>query len=160
MTKCFVGRENLYLSLFSLVIEDEANEHRIITSIKGFCSEQGFSVFFERIQPYIITSRQKTIIIPIDDIVYLCRKGKNVCFVLSSGEMVQERASLKEVVVRLDDLRFVMIERGYVINLSHVRKVIKDTVLMDNDAVLNMGRARKRGVMDKLYSFMDISPTV
>ena len=145
---------------YRLTVQDPSREQEVIASIKALCEELCYPAVLEKLHPYIISTRQKTIIIPVDDIVYLYRDGKNVCFVLSSGETVQERASIKEVVVRLDDLRFAMIERGYVINLSHVRKVIKDTVLMDNDAVLIIGRTRKRGVMDKLYSFMDISPTV
>ena len=148
------------MTSYRLIVKDRLREQEIIACIKTLCEERHFPVTFDVLQSYIITTRQNTFIINTDEIVYLYREGKNVCFVLSSGKTIQERRSLKEVAGQLDDDRFIMIERGYVINLSHVRQVCRDSVLMDNDTTLGIARTRKRGVMDKLHSFMDISPTV
>lgn len=69
--------------------------------------------------------------ISYDDIIYIYKEGQNAKFVLKDGE-TQERISLRKVAEKLSDDEFVFVERGYIINLSHIKKISSREIELSN----------------------------
>ena len=147
------------MTTFRLTINDKAKDE-IISSILFFCKENNFSIEIECTKQYVIKTRLQTFLIPVDEIVYLHKDRKNVLFILSSGKTVRERASLENVLKRIDDNSFVRIERGYAINTFHVREIGRKCVSMDNGEVLGIGSTMRKKVFSMLNEFADSSCVV
>ena len=131
-----------------------------IKAIKNLCREFSCDIEVEQQHMYIIEKKMHTVRFSGESIIYMYKEKKNVCFVLSTGTIERERTSLKNALMNLTDSRFLCIERGFVINMSHVRKVERNSIIMDNNAVLTISRGRMKAVYDALHHFGDIIHTV
>lgn len=68
------------------------------------------------------------------DVVYICREKKNVKFVLTGGNIVMERTTLEKVYETISaDENFFQLDRGYILNLFHVKRILNGRVRMDDD---------------------------
>ena len=91
---------------------------------------------FERLErqknekTYVISNQRKYIKIQQKDIIYIYKKQKNVVFVLDGMEEEWDRVTLQEVYQRLDNPDMYVLDRGLIINLRHVRKIIAERVKM------------------------------
>ena len=67
------------------------------------------------------------------DVVYICREQKNVKFVLADGKSVNERTTLEKVYKTLSsDEDFFQLDRGFILNLFHVKGISNGSIKMDN----------------------------
>lgn len=72
---------------------------------------------------YIISNNRKYIKLFQKDIIYICKRQKDVIFVMNDGKEERERATLQDVYKRLNNPEMVWLDRGIILNLSHVQKV-------------------------------------
>lgn len=63
--------------------------------------------------------------VPVSDILYLYKEKKYSVLVLEAEE-IQVRKSLGQVKMELDREEFLQIERGYIVNLFHVNKMVDE----------------------------------
>ena len=92
-------------------------------------------------QVYVIESNTKFEKIYYDEIIYVYKNGQYARFVLEDKEL-QDRTSLKEVLAKLDSKEFMSVERGYIVNLAHIRKVDSRNVEMEDGTVIRVSRER------------------
>ena len=83
------------------------------------------------------------------DIIFIYKNGQNIRFVLKNGE-VQERKSLKKVLNELDGEIFMLIERGYIVNLAHIVKLHAREVELSNGKKLMVSREHIQNVRNRL----------
>lgn len=92
---------------------------------------------FERLErqndekTYTISNQRKYIKILQKDIIYIYKNQKNVVFVLDGTEEECDRTTLQEVYQRLANPDMYPLDRGLIINLRHVRKIVADRVKMN-----------------------------
>lgn len=89
---------------------------------------------------YVIVNNFKMERFPFDDIVYVYKKGKYAQFVLQNREEKQERISLKDVINKLQGEEFMLIEKGYIVNLNHIIRIAESTVTMSDGTEIRVGR--------------------
>ena len=70
------------------------------------------------------------------------KKQKNAVFVLEHFESEWERATLQEVYQTLNNRDMYMLDRGIILNLHHIRKILPDKIIMDGGIELTSSNAR------------------
>lgn len=132
------------LNIFRYVPKDELEKRlpeAILDAAKLITLEDGKS--------YTLQTAHRLEKLPLREILYVERVGKNVRFVTTQGES-QERTSLAQVLDKLDDPAFVMIDRGMIVNLVHVLAVKDGFAELDNGARLPISRGHLADVKEKL----------
>lgn len=72
--------------------------------------------------------------VPIDEIVYVIKDKNYVVYVLSSGEEIRERETMKEVEERFQNTTVKKCASGCLVNLKYVKKKDKNTVYLPDIA--------------------------
>lgn len=101
---------------------------------------------------YLIETPRKLKKIVMDEILYIYKDQKNSVFVLGK-EKVQVRKPLSQVVKELNRPEFLMVERGYVVNLYHVMKLEDGEVHMRGGDVLPVGSSHQKEVRSAVSRF-------
>ena len=87
-----------------------------------------------------------------EDIIYIYKDKKNSVFVAKDGTH-KERASLEQVLERLADEKFILIERGKIVNIEHIQKIQVNEVFMDNGERLEISRKNVTLVKGKVSAY-------
>lgn len=135
------------LNIFRYVPKDELEKRlpeAILDAAKLITLEDGKS--------YTIQTAHRLEKLPLREILYAERVGKNVRFVTTQGES-QERTSLAQALDKLDDPAFVMIDRGVIVNLVHVLAVKDGFAELDNGVRLPISRGHLADVKEKLAAY-------
>lgn len=101
---------------------------------------------------YLIESPRKMTKILMDDILYISKEQKYSVLVLKEGR-ISVRKSLQQVQKELDRPEFLMIERGYVVNLYHVMKLEQNQVFLRGGEVLPVGSSHQKVVREAVSEF-------
>ncbi|WP_346909494.1 LytR/AlgR family response regulator transcription factor [Faecalicatena orotica] len=85
------------------------------------------------------------------DIIYIykAKGGKYVTFVAGNGEY-RERTTLHQVYKELGSKAFVMVERGYIVNMKHIHKLSGDTIYLENGYEVKISRAKLAAVKKEI----------
>ncbi len=82
---------------------------------------------------YIVQNQRRYLKFLHRDVVYICREQKNVKFVLTDGKSINERTTLEKVYKTLStDEDFFQLDRGFILNLFHVKGISNGSIKMDN----------------------------
>lgn len=85
------------------------------------------------------------------DIIYICKKkGKKYVQYITGDGVYNERLTLEQVQGELKSAEFIIIERGYIINIKHIARMRGNEILMDNNDNLVISRARFKEVKEKI----------
>lgn len=89
-----------------------------------------------------------------DDIFYIrkVKEAKYVQYTTVHGEY-QERISLEQILEELGETEFMMIERGFIVNITHIDSVKGRTICLDNGEQLSISRGRYAEVRERLHTF-------
>lgn len=90
---------------------------------------------------YIIETNSKLEKIYYEEIIYVYKSGQYAKFVLQDKEL-QDRKALKEVLEKLNSKEFIAVERGFIVNIEHIRKVDSRDVEMTDGTVIRVSRER------------------
>ena len=101
---------------------------------------------------YIIKNRIRLEKVKISDITYIYKEGKNAIFVTSNGNY-KDRKSLGKVFSELSSNDLMFVERGAIVNLAHVKTVIKHDVIMDNNVVIPISRVNVSKVKQAIAEY-------
>ena len=135
------------LNIFRYVPKDELEKRlpqAILDAAKLVALEDGKS--------YTIQTAHRLEKLPLRDILYIAREGKNVCFLTAQGAHL-ERTSLGAVAEKLDDPAFVYIDRGMIVNLVHVLAVKDGFAALDNGQRLPISRGHLAEVKAQLAAY-------
>lgn len=88
------------------------------------------------------------------DIIYIykSKSGKYVNFVTASGEY-RERIALQQVYQELESKAFIMVERGYIVNMKHIYKLSGDTIYLEHNHVVKISRAKLTDVKREINCY-------
>lgn len=101
---------------------------------------------------YSIETITKYIKLYCSDIYYIFKNGKYSIIVSSCGEY-KVRKSLNEVYNELNSMEFIFVERGYIVNITHVDRMEDGKVFLDNDSVLQVSRNHAHLVKEKIAEY-------
>lgn len=85
------------------------------------------------------------------DIIYIykSKNGKYVNFVTAVREY-RERISLQQVYQEMRSKTFIMVERGYIVNMKHIYKLSGDTIHLENNYTVKISRAKLADVKKQI----------
>ena len=101
---------------------------------------------------YVVETPRQIIKVAVSDILYIYKKQKYSVMVLEDEE-IPVRKALGQLKEELDREEFLMIERGYVINLYHVWKMEGTSVVLDNKTVLPVSQNHAKEVRETITGF-------
>ena len=102
-------------------------------------------------EEYVFSYNNVKVILSMNDIYYLSKEDKLVCFHTRRG-LFSERASMNDMAERFAPYGFERIHASFLVNMHHVFGVESDTVLMDQQDRLPLARSRKQqflGIMER-----------
>lgn len=102
---------------------------------------------------YTISNQRKFIKMIQKDIVYIYKNQKNAVFVLEGQQEEWERITLQEVCQRLDNPDMMMVDRGLIVNLHHIRSIMDDKIQMDNGIELFTSRNQIKSLKSYLSTY-------
>ncbi len=119
----------------------------------------------QNMDSYIIDSQNRLERIPLKEILYIEKDGKNAIFHITSGtkRSVEENAptqktrrirkSLTEVFGELHSEEFYFIERGYIVNLRHVSGISRTDCILTDATQLPISQSRLAEFKKKLNRY-------
>lgn len=86
------------------------------------------------------------------DLYYIYKESKNAIFVTKKG-MTAIRETLKNVYKSLDKSEFMLIERGYIVNIVHIMKINKNIIYLRNGDTLKISRSYTEKVKENIHYY-------
>ena len=80
------------------------------------------------------------------------KEAKYIQYTTVHGEYL-ERISLEQILEELGGTEFMMIERGFIVNITHIDSVKGRTICLDNGEELSISRGRYAEVRERLHMF-------
>ena len=101
---------------------------------------------------YVVETARRIEKVPVSDILYLYKEKKYSVLVLETEE-IQVRKSLGQVKMELNREEFLQIERGYLVNLFYVNKMVDGEVFLKNGVALPVSQSHRREVKEAIGNF-------
>ena len=107
---------------------------------------------------YIIESARRIQKISVEDIIYVYKQQKYSVMAAKGGE-IPVRKSLAQVLEELNAITagstgsFLMVERGYIVNMFHVEKLEDEQIYLDNGSVLPVSRNRLKETREAITKY-------
>lgn len=88
------------------------------------------------------------------DIIYIqkLKAEKYVLYKTKQGEF-RERTTLEKVLEDLNSDKFLLAERGYIVNIEHILRVKGNLIYLDNGETVIISRKRMLEVKEKIHEF-------
>jgi DNA-binding LytR/AlgR family response regulator len=93
-------------------------------------------------------------VIPASDLVYVEVSNHLLTFHVASGRDAQMRGSLSKVEKELEGSPFVVISQSYLANMSHIREVNANDVVMSNGDKLFFSRPKRKQAMAAIAEYL------
>lgn len=140
-------RAGYEVKAFDYLVKDKAAEE-IGSLVKRLVNE--LDVAAKKV--YIIETHSRLEKINHNEIVYIYKRGPYSIFVLTDGE-AQDRIALKDVLDKLGAKEFIMVERGYVINLDHIKRVCSRNVELSDGTNIPVSRAHINELKKRIQEY-------
>ena len=107
---------------------------------------------------YIIESARRIQKLSAEDIIYVYKQQK-YSVIAAKGAEIPVRKPLAQVLEELNTLTaggtgsFLMVERGYIVNLFHVEKLEDEQIYLDNGSVLPVSRNRLKETREAITRY-------
>lgn len=135
------------LSIFRYVPKADI-EKRLSTAIKDAVS----LINLEADKSYTIQAKGRFEKIPLKDILFIERDGKNAAINTSDG-VSKVRKSLQAVFDELASEEFIFIDRGYIVNLIHIMQIKNSAAVLKDGTVLPISRSHLQTVKEQINSY-------
>lgn len=88
------------------------------------------------------------------DIIYIYKlKGtKYVCYVTREGEY-RERISMEKLFKEINDNHFMIVERGYMVNLEHISGIVGNVLHLEQNNQISISRVRIPEVKQRILQY-------
>ena len=110
------------------------------------------TIMIENEDVYIIMMQTKLIKIPLKEILYIQKNGKNSIFVMRNKE-IKVRKTLAEVYDEIHKKEFVYIDRGCIVNIIHIMQVKNSEVELKGNILLPISRSHLQQIKDVVNSY-------
>lgn len=154
--KPYDDRIILYVDHGALQLEQKERHQRFVIGAQS-CREDLFAhaqQLFHRLsgkEEYVFSYNKVKVILSMNDIIYLSKEDKLVCFHTRRG-LFSERASMNEMEKRFAPYGFQRIHASFLVNMHHVFGIDKDMVLLDQQESLPLSRSNRQrflGVLER-----------
>lgn len=102
---------------------------------------------------YYIQTPGKMKKISYQNILYIQREGKNSVIVLTNGDTIKVRKSMKNVFDELKPGFFIYIDKGTIVNLAHILGIKDGNVELKNNIFLQTSQAKLEQIKSVLNDF-------
>ena len=106
------------------------------------------------ITSYLIQTSRNQLKLSCKEIIY-CYKASKMSVIVTSFEEIRERKPLKTLYKELNEIsnEFIMIERGYIVNLRYIRGIQGNILRLENGATLPIGNTYSDEVKKQLIIY-------
>lgn len=106
----------------------------------------------ERQAFYIIETNSRFEKILMSEILYISKEEKNCVFITENGEY-RERISLGEVFKKLNEEEFIYIDKGQIVNLKNIDRIVQETICMGENIKLTISRSNIKKVKSAVRKY-------
>lgn len=99
---------------------------------------------------YLIQTARKLEKIPLNQIVYIQRDGKNSMIITVDANVKSVRKSLSEVYKEIHSEDFVFVDRGSIVNIAQINGIQKDEILLSNGVRLHASHTRLEEIKERM----------
>lgn len=103
-------------------------------------------------ESYVIDTCMRKEKILFKNIFYVFKENKYSVFVTSRG-ISKIRKALVKVYEELGNNDFILIDRGYIVNIMHIMKVVKNELTLRNGEIIIVSRTHMKEVKEKISYF-------
>ena len=139
--------DSFALSIFRYIPKQEL-EPRLNQALKDAFN----TIMIENEDVYIIMMQTKLIKIPLKEVIYIQKNGKNSIFVMRNKE-IKVRKTLAEVYDEIHKKEFVYIDRGCIVNIIHIMQVKNSEVELKGNILLPISRSHLQQIKDVVNSY-------
>ena len=139
--------DSFALSIFRYIPKHEL-EPRLNQALKDAFN----TIMIENEDVYIIMMQTKLIKIPLKEVLYIQKNGKNSIFVMRNKE-IKVRKTLAEVYDEIHKKEFVYIDRGCIVNIIHIMQVKNSEVELKGNILLPISRSHLQQIKDVVNSY-------
>ncbi len=135
------------LSIFRYVPKSDRNQRlpaALLDAIRLIQLEEG--------KVYTIHTNSRLEKIPLKEILYIERDGKNAVITSSNGK-ARVRKSLQQVFEELGAEEFLFIDRGCIVNMIHIMQVREGMVVLKNGVSLPVSRSHLQDVKAQINTY-------
>lgn len=104
-------------------------------------------------QSYLIQTAARIEKIPLKQIVYIQKDGKNAMIICTDGSVKSVRKSLADVYKELRSEDFVFVERGSIVNIAQIKSIQKEEVLLSNGVRIHASRPRLEEMKERMAAY-------
>lgn len=101
---------------------------------------------------YTIQTQVRFAKVDCEEILYIHKEGKNVVIVTAEGSY-KERKTLERVVEDINLPELIFIERGYAVNVLHIKEIKNNVILMDHGEELYISRLNVKRVKQQVNEY-------
>lgn len=106
----------------------------------------------ERSESYIIKNQHYYVNIKQSDIRYIYKEDKNSIFVTTDG-VYRERKAIKEIWKELEKCGFIRIDAGRLINISFIKRIEKNILILMDGTELFLSQSNMRNVKNEISDY-------
>ena len=139
--------DSFALSIFRYIPKQEL-EPRLNQALK----DEFNTIMIENEDVYMIMMQTKLIKIPLKEVLYIQKNGKNSIFVMRNKE-IKVRKTLAEVYDEMHKKEFVYIDRGCIVNIIHIMQVKNSEVELKGNILLPISRSHLQQIKDVVNSY-------
>ena len=136
------------LSIFRYVPKDNL-DNRLASAVVDAAK----LIELETDREYVIQSSGRMEKIPHKDIFYIQRDGGKNSMIVSSMGTSKVRKSLQQVFEELNTPEFIFIDRGYIVNIIQIMKIIDGVAYLKNGEALPISRSHLQEVKQQINKF-------
>lgn len=101
---------------------------------------------------YIVEKANEIYSIAQNDIMYIYRDGKNAV-ICSKSVVLRTRKPLKDVFETLNQMSFIFVERGYIVNIAQIQAIEKDIVILKNQERIPISSSRIQEIKKRVVEY-------
>ena len=101
-----------------------------------------------------VRSREGLRMFDASELVFVDMSGHDLVYHLADGSTLSARGSMRRLGQELDDVPFVRISSGCIINMSHVRGIADAAIALSTGDTVWASRANKKSALEAIASFL------
>lgn len=101
----------------------------------------------------LLKAMTETRMVRIDDIVYFETNKRRCNVILSDGNVLDVRKTIKELQQEINNDFFVQIHSGVVVNVKYIKSFSPTDVTLDNDTHLTISRSRITAIKETIMNY-------
>ena len=104
------------------------------------------------VEYYVIETPYSYARIALRDILYIYKEKKYVIFITMQGDFHQRR-SISKIWEQLGHKNFVWVDRGVIVNIKKVQRVMKSELILENGSAIKISRSNLQRVRAEIADF-------